>query len=115
MLENLFCAFVAVFFTVGFVCSALYLLLFLTRSKNGTSFVVSFIPWADENAAARISRLLSGLQLTAAGARARVIAVCEDEDHFTRSRLRQAFPCERRLTVCTRSELPGKLRDLAER
>ena len=105
MLENLFCTFTAVFFIIGFVCSVFFLLLRLTRPKNATTVILSFVSPDTENAVAQIGRHLSAMQLACAGTRTVLIAVCEENDTYNKAQLSSFFADESRFFVCDRSQL----------
>ena len=110
MLENLFCAFVAVFFSVGVVCAAYALMLRLTRPRGERAAVVVFLrPGAPEGALI-LSRRLAARRLMGGGS---VIAVCAAGDEAAARRLRRTFPREPGLSVCTRGELEETLAEFS--
>ena len=107
MLENLFRAFVAVFFTVGFVSAAYALLQLLTRPRGEKTATLIFLSPGAPEGALSVSRRLAARGLTGGGP---VIAVCAPGDERSVRRLRRTFPDAAGLTVCGAEEPAEALR-----
>ncbi|MBQ7638209.1 MAG: hypothetical protein IJS90_04845 [Clostridia bacterium] len=101
MLENIFCALIAVFAVWG-VIGAVYAAALAVLSPKKSEKAVITVFAHGESCVTDISLILSRLSVTGDIKRCVVAAVCEDGDLETASALECAFGNEKRVVICSR-------------
>ncbi|MCH5198695.1 MAG: hypothetical protein J1E34_07285 [Oscillospiraceae bacterium] len=101
MLENIICAFIAIFAVWGVIGAVYTLLLAFIAPKKDRKTVITVFP-RGENAVSDVSFILSKLYVSGDIKRCVIAAVCDDNDAETVSALISAFGDEKRVVVCGR-------------
>ncbi len=110
MLESIMLSFLAIFATIGFVCSVYLLLLGLIKpDKNKVYYVISVFDEKTENAASDISFVYSKIFSVGDIKHCRIIAVDDGISISQREMLDAAFSDESRVRVCKKDELMSLL------
>ena len=103
MLENLFCAAVAVLTAWGALAVVWTVLLSLSRPKNKDRSVILILPDPESDPVERVSLALSRLCVTGELSYTRIAVLCEPTDPC-RASLQAAFGKDPRVTVCGAEE-----------
>ena len=105
MLENLFCAAVAILAVWGCMALATALLLAFTRPKRGEETVLLlFSEGSVEDTVQRVSVLLSRLSLLGELRYTGIAVLCEKNDPERLAALQSAFGAEKRVVICGAEE-----------
>lgn len=103
MLENIICAFIAIFAVWGVIGAVYMLLLSFISPKKDRKTVITVFP-RGENAVSDISFILTKLYVSGDIRHCVIAAVCNENDDETVSALISAFGDEKKVVICKKSK-----------
>lgn len=103
MLENIICAFIAIFAVWGVIGAVYSAVLAVIAPKKGRKTVITVFP-CGENAVSDVSFILSRLYVSGDIRRCIIAAVCDENDSETLSALISAFEKEKSVVVCCKNK-----------